>query len=105
MSMRKVLGVQNCALSIELEHLVDTSLNSFHNSIIAFLVSKKHGNTRIMGMTKKKSEDDAMSTDWLHMPSGSYTLLLKFCRPLKIIEPEKSDEIVDAHGKLTKSFK
>lgn len=46
-----------------------------------------------------------MCTEWLHLPSGTFTFVVKFCRPLKMIEPEKGDEILDSRGILTKSFR
>lgn len=46
-----------------------------------------------------------MCTEWLRLPSGTFTFVVKFCRQLKMIEPEKNDEILDSCGKLTKSFK
>lgn len=46
-----------------------------------------------------------MYTEWMQLPSGTFTFVVKFCRSLKMIEPEKSDEILDSRGILTKSFR
>lgn len=100
-------GVQWCSGQYLIK--VDPSLNRFHNSILSFIVRSPGPNVatpiKIMGLTKRKGADGAMATDWLHLPSGFYTVHLKFCRQLRMCEPEKSDEILDARGKLTKPFK
>ena len=45
------------------------------------------------------------TTEWVQVPAGNHLIRVKFCRALKIVEPEKSDQIVDDKGRLTKSFK
>uniref|UniRef100_A0A1I8BEJ0 EF-hand domain-containing protein n=1 Tax=Meloidogyne hapla TaxID=6305 RepID=A0A1I8BEJ0_MELHA len=52
---------------------------------------------KIFGVTRRREQG---------VPAGNHLIRVKFCRALKMVEPEKSDKIVDEKTrKLTKSFK
>uniref|UniRef100_A0A915CXY8 Uncharacterized protein n=1 Tax=Ditylenchus dipsaci TaxID=166011 RepID=A0A915CXY8_9BILA len=94
---------QRVRINIQINEKIDSSLNRFNNSILGYIVSDRDS-TKILALTRRK-EGSTMYLDWVKLGSGTYTLIIKFCRPLKMVEPEKSEEILDDKRKLTKPFK
>uniref|UniRef100_A0A914GX43 EF-hand domain-containing protein n=1 Tax=Globodera rostochiensis TaxID=31243 RepID=A0A914GX43_GLORO len=92
-------------LSVCVNEGIDHSLSRFHNSVIAIIMSSElEPQARIHAVARRK-ENGKCSTDWVSVPAGNHLVRVRFCRALKIMEPERSDQIVDDKGRLTKSFK
>ncbi|KAI1704998.1 EF-hand calcium-binding domain-containing protein 7 [Ditylenchus destructor] len=91
---------QRMRINIHINEQIDSSLNRFQNLVLGIL----QGQDKVYAVTKRK-DNGAVCTEWVKLPAGLYKLRVKFCRPLKMVEPEKSDEILDAKRRLTKSFK
>ncbi|KAI1700303.1 EF-hand calcium-binding domain-containing protein 7 [Ditylenchus destructor] len=91
---------QRMRINVHINEQIDSSLNRFQNLVLGIL----QGQDKVYAVTKRK-DNGAVCTEWVKLPAGLYKLRVKFCRPLKMVEPEKSDEILDAKRRLTKSFK
>ncbi|KAH7723198.1 EF hand family protein [Aphelenchoides avenae] len=81
---------------------VNDNCNRFQNTVLAYITG--HDSNRVIALTKRK-DASAVATEWLHLQAGMYAVTVNFCRALKVVEPDKSEVIVDDTKKLTKSFK
>ncbi|KAL3090852.1 hypothetical protein niasHS_007227 [Heterodera schachtii] len=92
-------------LSICVNEAIDHSLSRFHNSVLGILMSSElESHARVHAVARRK-ENGKCTTDWVSVPAGNHLIRVRFCRALKIIEPERSDQIIDHKGRLTKPFK